>query len=115
MIKLQSHQNGRESTNPHLNKSILPTHLHTLYFSSPIQIRAKYKQNVLINGQSLVAFQVVPGLTFELCQSGNLPDDVKERFVASMRWLVEEKDVSCITGDCGFMIYFQQMAQLEVK
>ncbi|XP_075261374.1 uncharacterized protein LOC142353064 isoform X2 [Convolutriloba macropyga] len=60
-----------------------------------------------------VFYKVVPGLTFELCQSGNLPDDVKERFVASMRWLVEEKDVSCITGDCGFMIYFQQMAQLE--
>ncbi|XP_075260359.1 uncharacterized protein LOC142351956 [Convolutriloba macropyga] len=62
-----------------------------------------------------VFYKVVPGLTFELCQSGNLPDDVKERFIKSIRWLIEEKDVSCITGDCGFMIYFQRMALKEAR
>jgi len=53
-----------------------------------------------------VYYKVVPGLSFEMCQSGNLTEEVKDRFKESIQWLVNEKNVSGITGDCGFMMYF---------
>ena len=58
-----------------------------------------------------VYYKVVPGLSFEMCQSGNLTEEVKDRFKESIQWLVNEKNVSGITGDCGFMMYFQEMAR----
>ena len=58
-----------------------------------------------------VYYKVVPGLSFEMCQSGNLTEKVKDRFKESIQWLVNEKNVSGITGDCGFMMYFQEIAR----
>lgn len=58
-----------------------------------------------------VFYKVVPGLTFEMCQSGVLTEEVEERFKSSIKWLVEEKKVSGITGDCGFMMYLQPLAR----
>ena len=58
-----------------------------------------------------VYYKVVPGLTFNMCQSGNLTDEVQERFRESIQWLLEEKKVCGITGDCGFMMYYQQLAR----
>ena len=58
-----------------------------------------------------VFYKVVPGFTFEMCQSGKLTDQVEEDFKKSIKWLVEEKKVSAITGDCGFMMYFQELAR----
>ena len=58
-----------------------------------------------------VYYKVVPGLSFEMCQSGNLTEEVKDRFKESIQWLVNEKNVSGITGDCGFMMYFQEIAR----
>ena len=58
-----------------------------------------------------VFYKVVPGLTFEMCQSGSLTEEVQERFKESIQWLIEEKNVSGITGDCGFMMYFQEIAR----
>jgi len=58
-----------------------------------------------------VYYKVVPGFTFEMCQSGNMTNKVKERFIESLLWLVREKNVSAITGDCGFMMYFQSFAR----
>ena len=58
-----------------------------------------------------VYYKVVPGLSFEMCQSGNLTEEVKDRFKESIQWLVNEKNVSGITGDCGFMMYFQDIAR----
>ena len=58
-----------------------------------------------------VYYKVVPGLSFEMCQSGNLTEEVKDRFKESIQWLVSEKNVSGITGDCGFMMYFQEIAR----
>ena len=58
-----------------------------------------------------VFYKVVPGLTFEMCQSGVLTDDVKENLINSVQWLVEEKKVRGITGDCGFMMYYQSLVR----
>ena len=39
-----------------------------------------------------VFYKVVPGLTFEICQSGALSEEVEENFKESIKWLVEEKN-----------------------
>ena len=57
-----------------------------------------------------VIYCVVPGLTFEMCKSGKLTSDVQAEFIEAVKWL-EERDVSAITGDCGFMMYFQKLAR----
>jgi len=57
-----------------------------------------------------VFYRVVPGFTFEMCQSGKLSPEVEEHFKQAVQWLVA-KGVSGITGDCGFMMYFQQLAR----
>ena len=58
-----------------------------------------------------VFYRVVPGLTFEVCQSGKLTPEVERAFVEAILWLVNEHHVSAITGDCGFMMYFQKLAR----
>ena len=58
-----------------------------------------------------VYYRTVPGLTFEMCQTGTLTEKVKKNFKAAILWLLEEKKVSAITGDCGFMMYFQPLAR----
>jgi len=62
-----------------------------------------------------VYYKVVPGFTFEMCKSGVLTQEVKERFKYAVMWLVYEKNVSAITGDCGFMMYFQSIARSITK
>ena len=62
-----------------------------------------------------VYYKVVPGLTFEMCQSGEMTPEVEERFRESIKWLEEEKKVKGITGDCGFMMYFQSIARNVTK
>ncbi|KAJ1448985.1 hypothetical protein M885DRAFT_537257 [Pelagophyceae sp. CCMP2097] len=62
-----------------------------------------------------VHYRVVPGMSFELCQSGVLPDDVKRAFIKAIRWLDDAKGISAITSDCGFMMWFQQLARLHTK
>ena len=62
-----------------------------------------------------VYYKVVPGLTFEMCQKGKITDEVKERFEESIKWLVQEKKVKGITGDCGFMMNFQSLARNITK
>lgn len=52
-----------------------------------------------------VHYRVVPGLTFEMCQSGKMTEDVEQEYVLAIKWLVK-KGVDGITGDCGFMMYF---------
>jgi len=52
-----------------------------------------------------VHYRVVPGLTFEMCQSGVLTKDVEKEFIEGIKFLDKEKGVSGITGDCGFMMY----------
>lgn len=52
-----------------------------------------------------VFYKVVPGLTFGMCQSGKLTDEVGKEFDKAVKYLVNEKKVSGITGDCGFMMW----------
>jgi len=57
-----------------------------------------------------VFYRVVPGFTFAMCQSGQMTPAVEKEFLEAVDWLVG-KGVSGITGDCGFMMYFQQLAR----
>ena len=57
-----------------------------------------------------VFYRVVPGLTFAMCQSGEMTPEVTAEFTEAVRWLDQEKGVSGITGDCGFMMWFQGLA-----
>jgi len=62
-----------------------------------------------------VYYKVVPGLTFEMCQKGQMTKEVEKRFKQSIKWLVKEKNVNGITGDCGFMMNFQGFARKITK
>ncbi|MEM8551512.1 MAG: hypothetical protein AAGF45_03970 [Pseudomonadota bacterium] len=53
-----------------------------------------------------VIYRVIPGLTFEMCQSGDLTEQVKNACIDSLRFL-DSFNVNAITGDCGFMINIQ--------
>ena len=46
-----------------------------------------------------------------MCQTGLLTEEVEDRFKKSIKWLVDEKRVRGITGDCGFMMYYQSLAR----
>ena len=50
-----------------------------------------------------VHYRAVPGLSFEMCQSGSLTPEVKAEFVAAIRWLDDVKHVHAITGDCALL------------
>merc|ERR1711937_57097 len=56
----------------------------------------------------------VTGLTFEMCQSSELTDEVRENFLDSVRWL-EDQGVAGITSNCGFMAYFQDLARTVTR
>ncbi|CAD7951274.1 unnamed protein product [Amoebophrya sp. A25] len=57
--------------------------------------------------------RVVPGLTFERCRAGmpTLPAFVRRNFINAIRYLDRDPSVALITGDCGFMMAFQELAQ----
>jgi Ca2+-binding EF-hand superfamily protein len=57
-----------------------------------------------------VLYRVVPGLTFKMCQSGKMTPAVEAEFREAVDWF-EMKGVTGITGDCGFMMYFQKLAR----
>ena len=57
-----------------------------------------------------VCYRVIPGLTFEMCQTGALTDEVKSQCIDAVRFL-ESQNVSGITGDCGFMINIQELVK----
>ena len=57
----------------------------------------------------------MPGLTFKMCQKGKMIDEVKDRLEESIKWLLQEKKVNAITGDCGFMMNFQSIARQITK
>jgi len=61
-----------------------------------------------------VIYRVVPGLTFEMAQTGFLTEDVEKRFVEAIHFL-EAQGVCGIAGDCGFMMYFQKLARQNTK
>jgi hypothetical protein len=58
-----------------------------------------------------VYYRAVPGLSFGMCQKGELTPKVKAEFIEAIQWLDQVKHVSAITGDCGFMMWFQELAR----
>lgn len=61
-----------------------------------------------------VLYRVVPGLTFTMAQEGKLTPEVEKKFIEAVKWL-DEQGVHAITGDCGFMLYFQELARKHTK
>jgi hypothetical protein len=61
-----------------------------------------------------VVYRVVPGLTFTMCQSGVMTPEVELEFIEAIKFL-EGEGVAGITGDCGFMMYFQKLARNHTK
>lgn len=59
-----------------------------------------------------VYYRAVPGLTFEVCQSGVMTPEIREHFKEAIRYLDKDKGVSVITSDCGFFMWFQREARL---
>lgn len=57
-----------------------------------------------------VIYRVVPGLDFVMCQSGKMTPEVEKEFIEAVKFLVSKK-VSGITGDCGFMFWFQPLVR----
>mmetsp|Transcript_65573 Transcript_65573/g.152328 ORF Transcript_65573/g.152328 Transcript_65573/m.152328 type:complete len:753 (-) Transcript_65573:170-2428(-) len=57
-----------------------------------------------------VFFRVIPGLTFEMAQMGKFTETVERNFAEGIKFL-EMRNVSAITGDCGFMMAFQMLAR----
>lgn len=57
-----------------------------------------------------VQYEMVEGLTFEMCQKGTMTDTVKARFIEVIKKL-EKDGVSVIAGDCGFMMWYQHLAR----
>ena len=55
-----------------------------------------------------VLYRVIPGLTFEMCQSGNITNEVKNNCIEAVKYL-NKQNVDGITGDCGFMINIQDI------
>mmetsp|Transcript_2515 Transcript_2515/g.6336 ORF Transcript_2515/g.6336 Transcript_2515/m.6336 type:complete len:568 (-) Transcript_2515:263-1966(-) len=61
-----------------------------------------------------VYYRVVPGLTFSMCQTGQMTPEVETKFSEAIKYL-ESRNVCAITGDCGFMMYFQEKARQLTK
>jgi Asp/Glu/hydantoin racemase len=57
-----------------------------------------------------VLYRVIPGLTFGACQKNQISSDVEQDFRDGIDWLMS-RGCCGITGDCGFMMWLQQMAR----
>jgi len=59
-----------------------------------------------------VEYLMIKGLTFELCQAGHFTDDIKEKLIKGIEEL-QQKGCKAITGDCGFMMWYQAFARQQ--
>ncbi len=59
-----------------------------------------------------VEYEVIEGLTFEMCQKGELDDTIRKRLQAGIRRL-EQRKVAGISGDCGFMMQYQDFVRKQ--
>jgi len=64
-----------------------------------------------------VYYRAVPGLSFEMCQNWatQKTPEVESKLIEAIKYLDVEKGVSGITGDCGFMMYLQDLARQHTK
>jgi len=61
-----------------------------------------------------VYYRCVPGLTFDICQAGTLSKEFEAEFIEAIQYL-DSRGVEGITGDCGFMMWFQELARKHIK
>mmetsp|Transcript_34702 Transcript_34702/g.68529 ORF Transcript_34702/g.68529 Transcript_34702/m.68529 type:complete len:328 (-) Transcript_34702:323-1306(-) len=61
-----------------------------------------------------VIYKVIPGLTFEICQSGVVSKQVEKDILMSVEYL-EKHNVKGIVGDCGFMLFFQRLVRNHTR
>ena len=62
-----------------------------------------------------VHYRIVPGLTFEMCQKNAMTEEVEAEFLKAIDYLTHDVGVIGITGDCGFMMFFQELAREHSK
>ena len=58
-----------------------------------------------------VVQRTIKGLTFEMCMKGEMSSDVEEDFCRAVHEMNMQKEVTGISGDCGFMMHFQRLAR----
>ena len=58
-----------------------------------------------------VDYLKVDGLSFEMCQSGVMTEEVERNFIQAVDAFDQNDDITVIGGDCGFMMYFQRLAR----
>jgi hypothetical protein len=61
-----------------------------------------------------VVYRAVPGFTFQMCQDGKMTEEVEREFLRAIEYL-DGKGCSVITGDCGFMLWWQEMAEKATR
>ncbi len=61
-----------------------------------------------------VVYEMVEGLTFKRCQQGELDEALRKGIRDAVRRL-EGRGVAGISGDCGFMINYQQFIQKQTE
>lgn len=54
-----------------------------------------------------VYYRVVPGFTFEKCMAGDRSPALLQGIDDAIDFLINTKNVNGITGDCGFMMWYQ--------
>lgn len=57
-----------------------------------------------------VYYKKVPGLTFNICKSGKIPNKVLYEFLNVLEYFCKNEDINFVIGNCGFMIVFQEIA-----
>ncbi|MEM8959429.1 MAG: hypothetical protein AAGC86_16640 [Pseudomonadota bacterium] len=55
-------------------------------------------------------YRIVPGLSFEICQSGEITEEIRRNCIDAVRYL-DSQGVRGITGDCGFMINIEPLVR----
>ncbi|MEM9045314.1 MAG: hypothetical protein AAGC81_11500 [Pseudomonadota bacterium] len=59
-----------------------------------------------------VLYREIPGLTFQMCQDNTLTRQVVWNCIAAVEFL-SSRNVSGITGDCGFMVNIQEIIKVH--
>ena len=53
-----------------------------------------------------VYYRAIKGFSFEKCMNNDQSEAIKKGFDKALDYLINEKKVSGISGDCGFMMYY---------
>ena len=50
-----------------------------------------------------------------MCQSGKMTPEVEAKFIEAIKYFDQEIKVDGITGDCGFMMFYQELARKHTE